>query len=198
MPDPLQVLPTEIWILCMGFAIDGRLAGPLEFITVSQHWQSALLNSPALWTQIYIQNGEDEITRISTFLLLSKQCELHIDVMTVLPTVDSLRLVAGHISRVRTISIRPGASDTSTALQAEQWRRVATYVLEILSNGVQLSDVESPVCHGVTIWGGDRLCYHVILMQFTVAAGEGGVDEPKHKWGDHIAEYASIPWGYDS
>src|ERR1700728_4404589 len=65
---------------------------------------------------------KNEIARISNFLRLSKQCQLHVDVMTVLHTADSLRLVAEHISRVRTISIRPGPSDTFTALQGEQWK----------------------------------------------------------------------------
>jgi hypothetical protein len=192
MPDPLQALPTELWILCMEFAIAGRLAGPLEFITVSQAWGAVLLNSPSLWTQIYIQNGQDEIARISTFLYLSKQCQLHIDVMTVLPNVDSLRPVAEHISRVSTISIRPGPSDTSTALHARPWQRAAACILEILSNGMQLSDLESPACYGVTIWDDRRLRYHVILLQFTVAARGAGVKEPNRKWGDHITKYTSI------
>jgi hypothetical protein len=176
----------------MEFAIAGRVAGPLEFIMVSQDWGDALLDSPFLWTQIYIQNGEDEIARISIFLLLSRQCQLHVDVMTVLPTVDSLQLVAEHISRVRMISIRPGPSDTFTALHAKQWRRAAAYVLENLSNGMQLCDAESPECFGVTIWGDEMLHYHVILMQFTVAARVAGIDKPNHKWGDHITKYASI------
>jgi hypothetical protein len=192
MPDPLHVLPNELWGLCVEFAITGRVAGPLEFITVSRDWGNALLDSPSLWTQIYIQNGEDEIARISTFLHLSQQCQLHIDVMTVLPTVDSLRLVAEHILRVNAISIRPGASGIFTALHAKQWRRAAAYVLEILSNGMQVSDVESPACFGVTIWGDRKLYYHVILMQFTVAARVASVDEPNHRWSDHMTKYASI------
>ena len=76
------------------------------------------------------------MARITTFLHLSQQSALHVDVMTVLPTVDSLRLVAEHISRVRMISIRHSASDTFTALHAEQWKRAAAYILEILSNGM--------------------------------------------------------------
>jgi hypothetical protein len=192
MPDPLQVLPTELRSICIEFAIAGRLAGPLDFIMVSRHWERFLLNSPSLWTQIYIQNGEDELARISTFLHLSKQCKLHVDVMAVLPTVDSLRLVAAHISRVRTISIRPGTSGTFTALQAEQWTRAAAHILENLSNGIQLCDVEPPACFGVTVWGDRGLYYHVILIQFTVATIVHGVDEPNYKWDDHITKYVTI------
>jgi hypothetical protein len=190
MPDPLQALPTELWGLCMEFAIAGRVAGPLEFIMVSREWGSTLLDSPFLWTQIYIQNGEDEIARISTFLHLSKQCKLHVAVMTVLPAVDSLRLITEHISRVRTISIRPGASDTFTALHAERWKQAAAYVLEILSNGMELPNAESPLCYGISISDNSQLYYHVILMQFTVQARVAGVDEPNHKWGDDLTKYA--------
>jgi hypothetical protein len=171
----------------MEFAIGGRLAGPLDFIMVSRYWRSALLNSPSLWTQIYIQNGEGEIARISTFLQVSKQCQLHIDIMTGFPSVISLRLVAEHISRVRTISIRPGPSDTFRTLQAEQWNRTAAHILDILSNGMQLSNVEPPECFGVTIWGDGQLYYRVILLQFTIAAT---VDEPNRMWENMIAKYA--------
>jgi hypothetical protein len=171
----------------MEFAIAGRVAGPLEFLTVSRQWEGFLLNSPSLWTRIYIQNGEDEIARISTFLLLSKQSPLHVDVMTELPTVEGLRLVAEHISRVRTISIRPGASNAVEGLQADQWKRAAAYVLESLSNGKLLSDVESHTCYGITIWDGSRWYYHVILMQVTVA----NTEERNCTWEDHIAKYAT-------
>jgi len=192
MPDPLQALPTELWSLCIEFAIAGRLAGPLELIMVSQSWGSALLDSPSLWTQIYIQNGEDEISRISTFLHLSRQCALHIDVRTVLPTVDSLRLVTGHISRVKTISIMPGASHTVTALHARQWKGAAAYVLESLSNGMQLSEVESPGCIGVAICDSGQWYYHVIILYFTVAARVASAHEPSRMWENYLAKYASL------
>ena len=192
MPDPLHGLPNELWTLCIEFAIAGRLAGPLEFIMVSRHWGKALLESPSLWTQIYVQDGEDEIARISTFLHLSQQCQLHIDVMTILPTVDSLRLIAEHISRVRTISIRPSAADTATELHAKQWKRVAAYVLESLSNGTKPSEVESPMCFGIAICDDGQWYYHVILMRFTIAARVARSDQLNPAWEHHIATYASI------
>jgi hypothetical protein len=192
MPDPLEVLPNELWSLCIQFAIAGRPAGPLDFIMVSRHWQRVLLSSPSLWTQIYVQNGEDEIARVSTFLHLSKQSALHVDVMTVLPTADSLRLVAGHISRVRTISIRPGESNSFTALHSKQWKLAASYILKRLSNGMQLFDVESPACFGVTIWGDGRWYYYVIFLQFTVEARVASTDELNRKWEERLAKYASI------
>jgi hypothetical protein len=190
MQDLLQVLPTEIWVLCMEFAVAGRVAGPLEFITVSRDWESALLDSPSLWTEIYIQNGEDEIARISTFLHLSKQCKLHVDVMTVLPTVDNLRLVGEHISRVTTISIRPGALDTFTALHAKHWRRTAGYVLESLSNGMHLSEVEPPIESSIICRDDGQWYYHVILLHFTMAARVAKSDDHNRMWEDHLTKYA--------
>jgi hypothetical protein len=196
MPDPLRVLPNNLRSMCIEFAIAGTLAGPLDFIMVSRHWEHFLLNSPSLWTQIYIQNGEDELARISTFLHLSKQRKLHVDVMTVLRTVDSLRLVAEHISRVRTISIRPGASDTFTVFHSMLWRRTATYILDILSNGMQLSDVDAPACYGVTLRDNELFYYHAILIQFTVAASVASVNEQNSTW-DRITEYVLISYRCD-
>jgi len=192
MPDPLRELPNEVWSLCIEFAIAGSVTGPLDFVMVSPHWGRVLFNSPSLWTQIYIQNGEDEIARVFTFLHLSKQSPLHIHVMTVLPAVDSLRMVAEHISRVKTISIRPGASDIFTASRAEQWKRAAAYILETLSNGMRLSDVESPACFGFTIRADGQSYYHVIFLQFTVAVRVACTGELNQKWSDHIARQVPI------
>jgi hypothetical protein len=181
----------------MEFAIAGRLTGPLEFIMVSMHWGRLLFNSPSLWTRIYVQNGEDEMARISTFLYLSKQSPLHIDIMTVLPTVDNLRLVAEHISRVRTISIRPGASDTVTGLHTKQWKLAASCILATLLNGTQLCDVESSSCFGVDLWDDEQSYFHVILMQFTVVARAASSHEPNHTWEEHIARWAYIARYYN-
>jgi hypothetical protein len=190
MPDPLQLLPTELWVLCMEFAVAGRVAGPLEFIMVSRDWGGALLDLPSLWTQIYIQNGEDEIARISAFLYLSKECQLHVDVTTVLPTADNLRLVGEHISRVRTILIRPGALDTFTPSHAKHWGRTAAYVLESLSNGMHLAEVEPPIECRVTRRDDSRWYYHVILLHFTVAARVAKCDKLDRMWDCHLTKYA--------
>jgi hypothetical protein len=174
----------------MEFAVAGRVAGPLEFTMVSRQWGIALFDSPFLWTQICIQNGEDEIARISAFLYLSKQCQLHVDVMTVLPTADNLRLVGEHISRVRTILIRPGALDTFTPSHAKHWRRTAAYVLESLSNDMHLSEVEPPIECSMTCRDDGRWYYHVILLHFTVAARVAKSDEHNRMWEDHLTKYA--------
>jgi hypothetical protein len=159
---------------------------------VSRDWGSALIDSPSLWTQIYIQNGEDEIARITTFLYLSKQCQLHVDVMTALPTVDALRLVMEHISRVRTIVVRPGASDAVTALRTEQWKPEASYILKCLSNGTHMPDIESPTCYGVTLRDDGRWYYPVILLQFAVAARVASTEELNRTWEEHIARYVQF------
>jgi hypothetical protein len=69
MPDPLDALPYEIWIWCISLSIDGRLAGPLELLAVSRRWDGLLLNTPSLWSQIYIQNREDEMVFIIPSLI---------------------------------------------------------------------------------------------------------------------------------
>jgi hypothetical protein len=182
----------------MEFAIAGRLTGPLDYIMVSMHWGRLLFDSPSLWTRIYVQNGEDEMARISTFLYLSKQSPLHIDIMTVLPTVDNLRLVAEHISRVRTISIRPGAPDTVTGLlHTKQWELAASCILATLLNGMQLCDLESSSCFGVHLWNDARSYFHVILMQFIVATRVASSHELNHTWEGHIGRWASIPQYYN-
>ena len=167
MPDPLHVLPYELWSLCIGFAIDGQQAGPLELIMVSKRWENLLLDSPSLWSQIYLQNGEDEMARISTFLHLSKSSPLHVDIMTVLPTMDSLQLIAENISRVGTISIRPGpAPDTKIALHTKQWEQAASYIMATVFNGSLPSHAS---CLGVSLRESNQLNYHIILMEFTMA-----------------------------
>src|SRR4051794_35443052 len=107
MPDPIEALPYEAWTLCILFAIDGQPSGPLQFTMVSTQWERLLCDAPPLWSHIYVQNGEDEMARISAFLHLSHDLPLHVDIMTVRPSIDCLQLVANHISRVATISIRP-------------------------------------------------------------------------------------------
>jgi hypothetical protein len=149
----------------MTFAIDGRKDGPLEFLGVSRRWGSVLLDTPSLWNQIYVENGEDEIARISTFLHLSGGCSLHVDIMTALPTMDSLALIANHISRVTTVSIRPSLADTVTASHMEQWKRAASRILEVLSNG--LLDVKDASCFGISLRENNELYYCIILEEKT-------------------------------
>jgi hypothetical protein len=170
MPDPLDALPYEVWIWCITLSINGRHAGPLELLGVSRRWGRLLLDTPSLWNQIYIQNGEDEVARISTFLHLSKKCSLHVDILTPVPTKDSLHLIAKNISRVTTLSIRPGQLDTVTALRMEQWKQATSHVLAMLSQG-RASDVKSASCFGISVRENGQLYHYVILMQFAMATG---------------------------
>jgi hypothetical protein len=168
MPDPLQKFPLELWSWCIQLAIDGQRTGPLEFIMVSRRWQSTLLDSPLLWTRIYLHNGEDEMALVSTFLHLSKRSPLHVEILTGLPTMSSLELIAEHSSRIRTISIRPGASNTMAASYAEQWTQAASFTMATLLNGLLPSDIKHTSCFGNTFCDNDQWCYSVIHMHFTM------------------------------
>jgi len=168
MPDPLQVLPMELWSWCIQLAIDGQRAGPLQFIMVSRRWQNTLLDSPVLWTQIHLHNKEDEMALVSTLLHLSKRSPLHVDILTELPTTSSLELIAEHSSRVRTISIRPGGSNTMTALYTEQWKRAASFTIASLLNGLLPLGIKSTACFGNTFRDNGQWYYSVILMHFTM------------------------------
>jgi hypothetical protein len=143
MPDPLQVLPVELW-------------------------QSVLLNLPLLWSQIHLCNEEDEMALVFTFLHLSKGSPLHVDIQTVLPITGSLELIAEHSSRVRTISIGPGVSNNITALHTEQWKRAASFTLASLLNGLLPSDIKHTSCLGNTFRDNGQWYYSVILMHFTM------------------------------
>jgi hypothetical protein len=167
MPDPLQVLPLELWSWCIQLAIDGQRTGPLEFIMVSRRWERVVLDTPLLWNQIHLCNEEDEMALVSTFLHLSKRSSLHVDIQTVLPSTGSLELIAAHNSRVRTISIRPGASNTMTALYMEQWTRAASFTLASLLNRLPPSHIKRTSCFGNTFRDNGQWYYSVILMQFT-------------------------------
>jgi hypothetical protein len=166
MTDPLDALPYEVWVWCITFAIDGRKDGPLELLAVSSRWAGVLLDTPSLWNQIYIENGEDEIARICTFLYLSRGCSLHVDIMTGLPSLDSLQLIVDHVSRVSTISIRPSAADTVTAFDMQQWEDAAIHILGRLSNGPFA--VKDSCCFGISLRENQELYYCVFLMQFTM------------------------------
>ena len=204
MPDPLAILPCELWSMCIAFAIGAQQAGPLELLMVSTRWAALLADTPSLWTQIYIQNGEDEMARIATFLHFSKRRSLHVDVMTVLPTTASLQLIAENISRVATISIRPGALDNDAAFPMEQWKRAASNILSTLFNSRLPADVEDDPCFGIGFREDDKWCYRVILMRFITAvfvtSGEerGGIVSANlpniwahsHRWEKYIARCA--------
>jgi hypothetical protein len=208
MSDPLRKLPLELWSWCIQLAIDGQRTGPLEFMMVSRRWQSTLLNSPVLWTQIHLHNEEDEMALVSTFLHLSKRSPLHVEIMTVLPTTSDLELIAEHSSRIRTISIRPGASNTITALYTERWKRAASLTMATLLIGQLPSDIIYASCFGNTFRDNDQWYYSVILMHFTMETRVYERDRIVHtelpdmqrlycSWEEHIARCVtqySGPW----
>jgi hypothetical protein len=77
--DPLIRLPYKTWLQCLSLAIYKSVEellrhnfadGPLPYLAVSPNWSETILTSPALWTQIIAENGEDEEARLHTFLLV--------------------------------------------------------------------------------------------------------------------------------
>lgn len=164
MPDPLQFLPNELWNLCIQFAVDGQIDGPLRLIMVSKCWESHLLGSPSLWSRIYLQNGEDEMARITAFLHLSKDCRLHVDITTIFPNLDSVQLIAENISRVKHVIIRPSVLTRNS----EQWGRAASDILARLLRNSVPADIESTSCFGISHLKDEKMYYSIVVMQLTV------------------------------
>lgn len=170
MPDPLHTLPNELWTLCVKIAIDGRSNGPLELIKVSKHWETLLISSPSLWTQIHLHNGEDEIARISTFLCLSRDSPLHLDIMAILPEMDGLRVIAQNVSRVKTVSIRPRAiSNAEAILDMTQWKESASYTMATIFDRLPPSYVKNTLCLGMSLPDHGQLHYQIVYMSFIVS-----------------------------
>jgi hypothetical protein len=71
MPDPLTILPYEIWSRCIKLAIRNEPIGTFELSTVSRNWRKELFDCPDLWCQIWVRNDSNETARIQTFLRLS-------------------------------------------------------------------------------------------------------------------------------
>ena len=200
MPDPLEVLPNEIWSMCMEKAIDGQVNGLLEYLSVSTTWQRLLLDTSSLWTQIYIQNTDDELARISVFLLLSKTSSLHVDIMTVHLPMDSMRLISENISRVIDISIRPGPSATSSELHAGQWKPAASSYLAMLSCSLLPSDLARTSCYGISLRENGHLHYRIVLVHLAMIntareyrpdpAGLFDTESYFRIWDEHLARCA--------
>lgn len=52
-------------------AIEETASGPLPYLAVASRWSETILDSPPLWSTIVIEDGEDEVARVHTFLHLS-------------------------------------------------------------------------------------------------------------------------------
>jgi hypothetical protein len=102
--DPLIRLPYEPWLQCLSLATRDSAEGPLPYLAVSNHWSEAILSSPTLWTQIVINNGEDEEARLHTFLHLSASLLLDV-VCAVDGHVQSLQLLAQSRMKIRSLVV---------------------------------------------------------------------------------------------
>jgi hypothetical protein len=146
-----------------------------------------LFNTPTLWTQIYIQSEEPEIARVSTFLCLSQKCRLDVEIMTLQFNMDWVTPIAANISRVATISIRPGVLNESAYLFIERRKGEASLVLTAL--GIFPSDATHTSCFGVSIQRDNQLYYCVFLMRFKMDIAQRR--RSKRTWEDYVKRCAS-------
>jgi len=102
--DPLIRLPYETWLQCLSLAIYDSADGPLPYLAVSPNWSETILSSPALWTLIILNNGEDEEARLHTFLHLSTSQLLDVMCPGNVP-VKLLQSLAQHRTRIRSLEI---------------------------------------------------------------------------------------------
>jgi hypothetical protein len=142
---------------------------------------------------------------VSTFLHLSKRSPLHVEILTGLPTMNSLGLIAEHSARIRTISIRPGASNDMAALCTEQWQRAASIAMTSLLAGLLPPDIKHTSCYGNAFHDNNQWSYSVILMHFTMVHERNRIvhtELPDMQmlcclWEEHIARcvtQCSGPW----
>jgi hypothetical protein len=101
--DPLEVLPTEIWIECLNLALADDVAlngnggggngyynaaqGVYHLLLVSKSWWTKLLNVPSLWSTILVDGDSDILYRLTAGLYFSGS--LPLTVIIELPFVET-------------------------------------------------------------------------------------------------------------
>ncbi|KIM22139.1 hypothetical protein M408DRAFT_28948 [Serendipita vermifera MAFF 305830] len=165
--DPSSVLPYEIWIKCVSFVIQDVPTGPLELLTVSKSWYTLFINSPLLWTDVFLENSEDELARVWTFLHLSRDSPLHIHIRTMIPSNESLELLYPHRPRIKVISIMPGyhIEIPTSPTYWGQWRRSTSYILMTFFDDLTPSDVEHTYAGSLR---GPQGEYYVSFIQLNI------------------------------
>jgi hypothetical protein len=128
-----------------------------------------------LWSHIWIQNDEDEMARIWIFLHLSGHRPLELLITTVLPTTNGLQLIKPHLSRVKTILIRPLLPHPLNSLHEEQWRQAASIVMATFSDALTPWNATDYSCSGWRI-GTDPGVYHIAAMQFLLSCPDTTLD----------------------
>lgn len=165
--DPSSVLLYEIWIKCLLYVIQEVPTGPLELLTVSKSWYMLIVDSPLLWTNVFLENSEDEASRVWTFLYLSTDSPLHIHIRTILPSNHSLELLHPHRSRIKTISIMPGYHTKIPTLSMywDQWKWSTSYILTNFFDELTPSELENS--HAESFRGAHGE-YFISSLQFTL------------------------------
>ena len=111
--DPLQILPYELWVKCITLYARQQPEGALPLLAVSSEWQSRLLETPEIWTSIYLDGGHDEQSRVQCFFHLSKSFPIEI----ILDKVSgALEIAIKHRDRISLLTFKTrllGGSYTS-------------------------------------------------------------------------------------
>ncbi|CAG8734412.1 9704_t:CDS:2, partial [Acaulospora colombiana] len=101
--DPLEVLPTEIWIECLNLVLADEIAvngssgggngyynasqGVYHLLLVSKSWWTKLLNVPSLWSTILVDGDPDVLYRLTAGLYFSGS--LPLTIIIELPFVET-------------------------------------------------------------------------------------------------------------
>lgn len=78
LPDLLDALPTELWLHCLEEAIDGNSINLLPLTMVSKRWRDTLIDSPSLWTYVYVRDDPDYADHLLIALYLSRKLPLSV------------------------------------------------------------------------------------------------------------------------
>jgi hypothetical protein len=146
MPDPLAILPYEIWNRCIGLAIRHEPEGPFELSLVSRTWRRELFDSPDLWCRIWVGYESLEMARIETSLRLSGSHLIHVYVYVETHTdvTNRLHQFERHLSRIKRIRIFPAIP---TEASGSRWEAAAK-VMSAFSNQFTPSHIRQFWCKG--------------------------------------------------
>lgn len=110
--DPLTVLPSELWELCLIQACeDEHMPQILQWTAVSYLWYESIISNSVLWSTIYVDDANyDLLAMIAVFLRLSAQSPLILKVSVPLSAEweQICSMIAPHTHRIREIIIQPG------------------------------------------------------------------------------------------
>ncbi|KAG8836342.1 hypothetical protein FRC17_005628 [Serendipita sp. 399] len=105
--DPLQVLPTELWLHIMVDVIGPDSVNVLPLLLVSRHWWNVLLGTSSLWTNFYIRDIPSEDGDLTVELLpLSKDLPLSVTVEIPSAAMNRTHRIWEEIDRIRDLTFK--------------------------------------------------------------------------------------------